>query len=278
MTDFIAAARSARAQLSQGLAALQEPDVPEQLLDAAQPIAQAMGALHRIEASGGAELARDAQAALLSTRQALSMLQTESTHPAVDQALEAIAGSLGLVHELNELASAALRPPPLPQPQQQPPASAIPPTQPSGGYARPEPQHEPPRQYTEQPAGAREPPAREVHPPGEALRVEAELGAHSQSNFYKGLSGNDVIESGGIFIATYRIPVVGRDVLIKVTLPGGYEFEAMGVVKWTRDAPRSGAPDAPPGFGAKFTQISPDGRQLVQRYVRNREPLFHDDP
>jgi len=109
-----------------------------------------------------------------------------------------------------------------------------------------------------------------------ALRVEAELGAHSATNFYKGLSGNDVIDSGGIFIATYQIPPIGQDLIIKVSLPGGYEFEAMGIVKWTRDAPNSGA-DAPPGFGAQFTQISPEGRQLVYRYVRNREPLFHDD-
>jgi hypothetical protein len=109
-----------------------------------------------------------------------------------------------------------------------------------------------------------------------AIRVEAELGAHSATNFYKGLSGNDVIDSGGIFIATYQIPDIGQDVLIKVSMPGGYEFEAAGVVRWTRDMPHSGA-DAPPGFGAQFTQISPEGRQLVYRYVRNREPLFHDD-
>ena len=34
---------------------------------------------------------------------------------------------------------------------------------------------------------------------------------------------------------------------------------------------------AQPGFGAQFTQITPEARQLVYRYVRNREPLFHDD-
>jgi hypothetical protein len=120
-------------------------------------------------------------------------------------------------------------------------------------------------------------PAQGAAPRGKGpLRVEAELGAHSTTNFYKGLSGNDVIDSGGIFIATYQIPPIGQDVVIKVSLPGGYEFEAMGVVKWTRDAPLSGA-DAPPGFGAQFTQITPEGRQLVYRYVRNREPLFHDD-
>jgi hypothetical protein len=120
-------------------------------------------------------------------------------------------------------------------------------------------------------------PAAVARPPGGApMRVEAELGAHSATNFYKGLSGNDVIDSGGIFIATYQIPQIGQDLIIKVSLPGGYEFEALGVVRWTRDMPHSGA-DAPPGYGAQFTQISPEGRQLVYRYVRNREPLFHDD-
>jgi hypothetical protein len=64
--------------------------------------------------------------------------------------------------------------------------------------------------------------------------------------------------------------------MIKVSMPGGYEFEALGVVRWTRDAPNSGA-DSSPGYGAQFTQISQEGRQLVYRYVRNREPLFHDD-
>ena len=32
-----------------------------------------------------------------------------------------------------------------------------------------------------------------------------------------------------------------------------------------------------PGFGAQFTEITPEARQLVYRYVRNREPMFHDD-
>jgi uncharacterized protein (TIGR02266 family) len=111
---------------------------------------------------------------------------------------------------------------------------------------------------------------------GKALAIDAELGAHSSTNFYKGLSGNDVIDSGGLFVATYQIPDIGSTVQLKVSLPGGYEFEALGIVRWTRDAPHSGL-DSPPGFGVQFTQISPEGRQLVYRYVRNREPLFHDD-
>jgi Tfp pilus assembly protein PilZ len=114
---------------------------------------------------------------------------------------------------------------------------------------------------------------------GPNARVDAELGAHSPSNFYKGLAGNDVVEHGGIFIATYKIPRVGQTLIVHVSMPGGYEFDAAAVVRWTRETVDSSSQghSAPPGFGAQFTQIAPEARQLIYRYVRNREPLFHDD-
>jgi Tfp pilus assembly protein PilZ len=104
--------------------------------------------------------------------------------------------------------------------------------------------------------------------------IEAALGAHSVTNFYKGLSGNDIIEHGGLFVGTYMLPKLGSPVRLRVSLPGGYEFEALGVVKWRREA---GEGDAQPGFGANFTQISAEAKQLIYRYVRNREPIFYDD-
>jgi uncharacterized protein (TIGR02266 family) len=111
-------------------------------------------------------------------------------------------------------------------------------------------------------------------PPGTNMQlIPADLGAHSSTNFYKGLSGNDIIDHGGLFISTYVPPKIGTPVRLKVSLPGGYEFEANAVVKWTRE---SGG-DGEPGFGARFTAITPEARQLVYRYVRNREPLFYDD-
>jgi hypothetical protein len=115
--------------------------------------------------------------------------------------------------------------------------------------------------------------------PGGGIHVEAALGAHSPTNFYKGLSGNDVIDSGGIFVATYQIPDLGTNLSMTVSMPGGYEFAAQAVVAWTREAPMSSVAghEVPPGFGARFTEISQEGRQLVYRYVRNREPLFYDD-
>ncbi len=113
--------------------------------------------------------------------------------------------------------------------------------------------------------------------PGPEMGVTtAELGAHSPSNFYKGLSGNDIIEHGGLFVSTYKLPKIGQSVRLKISLPGGYEFEANAVVRWRRE-PSDAGNDAPPGFGAQFTEITPEARQLVYRYVRNREPLFHDD-
>ncbi|HWZ91185.1 MAG TPA: PilZ domain-containing protein [Polyangiaceae bacterium] len=321
MSDPVSAARAARENLSRGLSALQSPGVPPQLMSVAEPVAHAMSALHRIEASNGGAVAEAGPAALNAARQALATLQVSAgQHPAVDQALEAIAGSLSLIHQLAQAPAVspyagtmvAQNPAQAYPPQAQSPYGSGPPTQPSqaqGFQQRPEPapqvayaapaapqmwqpQPGPPAyqqpaapvyqqpaaapayaQAPAQPAAAR--PAAPAAPPG-SLRVEAELGAHSGTNFYKGLSGNDVIDSGGIFVATYQIPEIGRTLSLRVSMPGGYEFEALGIVRWTREAPNSGS-DSSPGFGAQFTQITPEGRQLVYRYVRNREPLFHDD-
>ena len=315
MSDPVTAARAARENLARGLGALQMPGVPPQLMSVAEPVAHAMSALHRIEASHGAAVAEAGPAALVAARQALATLQVSAgQHPAVDQALEAIAGSLSLIHQLAQPQAPAVSPfagtvaggqpgyqahaAPATQPSQAMAYQQRPEQAPQVAYAQPPVQQQAaapawqpqtpgypapaaPPAYAQpaaaapayaQPAAAR--PA--APPPAGALRVEAELGAHSSTNFYKGLSGNDVIDSGGIFVSTYQIPDIGQTLSMRVSMPGGYEFEAVGVVRWTREAPNSGS-DGQPGYGAQFTQITPEGRQLVYRYVRNREPLFHDD-
>src|SRR5690606_23255189 len=103
MSDPVSVARSARENLRQGLAALQAPGVPASVMQAAEPVAQAMGALHQIEASSGSALQQQAPVALEAVRRALGVLQGQPTGvPAVDQALEAVAGSLSLVHQLSQ--------------------------------------------------------------------------------------------------------------------------------------------------------------------------------
>jgi hypothetical protein len=82
-----------------------------------------MSALHRIEASRGAQIAEAGPSALAAARTALSQLQSMPTqHPAVHQAIEAIAGSLGLVHQISQQAGMGSLAP-------------VPPTKPSGAYA-----------------------------------------------------------------------------------------------------------------------------------------------
>jgi hypothetical protein len=354
VTDPISTSKSARESLARGLNALQaDPTVPPQLAELAAPIAQAMGALHQIERTQ--QLAPHADVALNHVRGALAQLQAQhANHPAVNQALEAVASSLSLVHALTRMSAgpaAGQQPQPQPQqpqpqpqqpqpqpqqppPQQQPPVrtqamqqKAAPAPQPQAApqpaYAQPNAQpNAQPRMASPQPSlpqgapsgghggmvardpfappapqqgpagGHGAPLAAAMHaqpgvggsaspsmpvpapPAGNLQLVNADLGAHSPTNFYKGLAGNDIIDHGGLFVSTYVLPKMGTPVRLKVSLPGGYEFEANAVVKWTRE---DGGDDAPPGFGAQFTQITPEARQLVYRYVRNREPIFHDD-
>jgi Tfp pilus assembly protein PilZ len=274
VSDAVTLARIARESLARGLNALQaDPNIPQRLLELAAPIAQAMGALHQIERSGGAQLGPNAQTALAHVQTALAELQAQPTqYPAVNTALEAVAGALGTVHSL----ARAVAPQPVVQaaPPVQAPVAAPAPRRPVvAPVAPPQVAAPPPRVAAAQPARA---PAQGVDPGDFATATTAELGAHSTSNFYKGLSGNDIIEHGGLFVSTYKLPKIGQSVRLRVSLPGGYEFEANAVVRWRREPSDSGN-DAPPGFGAQFTEITPEARQLVYRYVRNREPLFHDD-
>lgn len=299
MNDPVSTSRSARESLARGLNALQaDPSVPPQIVELASPIAQAMGALHQIERTQ--QLAPHADVALNHVRGALAQLQAQPpTHPAVAAALEAVATSLSLVHSLSRMANGPAQQAPA-QPktgtaamaQKAPPQAAPQPAmghQPS--FPQPAPMQQPPVQQARDPFAARDPfgapqaappagpkpatPSMPVPspPPGNLQLIGADLGAHSPTNFYKGLSGNDIVDHGGLFVSTYILPKIGTPVRLKVSLPGGYEFEANAVVKWTRED----AGDAPPGFGAQFTQITPEARQLIYRYVRNREPLFHDD-
>ena len=298
MSDVVTLARAARESLARGLNALQaDPRVPPQLVELAAPIAQAMGALHRIEASGGAQVGPNAQAALVAVQSALASLQAQPpTQPAVAAAMEAVAGALGSIHALARGGGPQAAPAPvaLPQPPaagyaQAPEYAPVPAPQPMAmppqqqAYAQPQqaapaygyaPQ-QPPMQQA--PTPQRGPYPAQAGPAGGGFEVvAAELGAHSPSNFYKGLSGNDIVDHGGLFVSTYKLPKLGNAVRIRVSLPGGYEFEANAVVRWRREPSDSGS-DAPPGFGAQFTEITPEARQLVYRYVRNREPMFHDD-
>lgn len=237
-------ARGARESLGRGLEALQAAGAPPALLKVAEPLARALGILVRIEQNPSTCDGAAAEPALQALREGLRLLQLPEhvEHPAAERAMTAVAETLGAAVALSEeLAASAASP-----------ARAAPPAEKGNGSPN-----------------VNDPPLR---------AVEAALGAHSATNFYKGLAGGDIVSSGGLFVATYQVPEVGQKLLLKVSMPGGYEFEATGVVAWTRDVQLSStASGATPGFGAQFSEITDEGRGLIKRYVRNREPLFHDD-
>jgi hypothetical protein len=240
--DTAQLAHRARLSLAKALEAMQAPQAGDSLLGVAAPLAKAMNLCVQLEAGGSAAHSVDVQGLLGHIREALERLQLpeNQAHSAlVATATAAVAEALGAVHELSRVPK--------------PPAPS------SSTAAAPPSEVKPPE------------------PSGDVLRVEAALGAHSPSNFYKGLSGNDVVSAGGIFIATYQVPALGQRLQIKVSLPGGYEFEAQGVVAWRREADMSTtASGASPGFGARLTQVSAEGQRLIERYSKNREPWFYD--
>lgn len=303
----------------------------------AATIAQAMGALHQLERAR--QLTPHASQALGHMRAALAQLQSQVTeHVAVENAMEAVATALSLIHGLvhappppEAVPASPQRSPGIAAPAASPPAMVTAPPQdklataaaapvacanapavvsPPAATSAPEGREAPvacanapqPASQTQSPSVALASPSlrgatgnspiSERLPLSVSIRpatpsmpvpappsanlpvVSADLGAHSPTNFFKGLSGNDLIEHGGLFVATYVLPPLGSAIRLRVSLPGGYEFQANAIVKWLRD---DGGSQAPPGFGAQFTAITPEAKQLVYRYVRNREPLFHDD-
>src|ERR1019366_5723356 len=115
-----------------------DPNVPQRLLELAAPIAQAMGALHQIERSGGVQLNPNAPTALAHLQTAMAELQaTPPQHAAVATALEAVAAALGNVHTLARAAAqpAAMYAPPPPAGHPGPPAAECEPAGPSPACA-----------------------------------------------------------------------------------------------------------------------------------------------
>jgi Tfp pilus assembly protein PilZ len=109
---------------------------------------------------------------------------------------------------------------------------------------------------------------------GNAPRFDAAIDFQSPSNFYRWRSNGDVVNEGGVFIATRRkVPNLGQEVIVRVTLPGGVELEARAVVEWARP-PGNEAVVA--GFGARFVDLPTYARQLIDHFVARREPLVFE--
>jgi uncharacterized protein (TIGR02266 family) len=102
------------------------------------------------------------------------------------------------------------------------------------------------------------------------LPLEVEIGLHSETNFYTGLSQD--ISAGGIFVATHELMDIGTQVSVSFALPAVGEIKADGTVVWVRQ-PLEGKP----GIGIRFEKLGADERALIERFTEERPPLYHDE-
>lgn len=101
------------------------------------------------------------------------------------------------------------------------------------------------------------------------VKIEVDVGMHSDSHFFTGLSGD--LSEGGVFVATYRAVPVGSKLELDLPLPDG-TIRVLGVVRWTRPA----SDDAKPGIGVAFEQLAEEDRKRIAKFCAEREPLYFD--
>ena len=307
-----AEARQGREALGKALEALQQDeDVPKEVLGIIQNVAKSVGALFEAEyASTEPDGKACVKSALGTLSQTLALLQdVKSEHSGVQSATERIADVVTILFPLTNKPSGrpgagsqrpasqrpasqrpgstppaqrspaqrspASAPPASAPPASAPPASAPPAPQPLVPSNRPSTRPLSSRPVSGPPApiptSLLPPPA--PIPTGGRQPVEANLGATTQSNFYVGFSGE--IAHGGVFLATYEALPKDTSVSMLVTLPGGFEFECDGYVRFVRD-PMDFMSESEPGMGIQFEGLSDEARDLVLRFIRKRPPIFYD--
>jgi uncharacterized protein (TIGR02266 family) len=112
--------------------------------------------------------------------------------------------------------------------------------------------------------------------PEVASDLDVEVGLHTETNFYTGLTQD--ISAGGVFVATDQIRPVGELITLRFSLPDcPTPIVAHAEVRWTRDADPLSEPDVTPGMGLRFLELSEEARAAINRFTTQRESLFYDD-
>jgi uncharacterized protein (TIGR02266 family) len=257
-----AAAAQCRTMLGTVLETLQrDPKVPPDVMSVASNIAQAVGALFEAErASSDVDGKASVRHAMGTLSQTMALLQdVRGAHAGIDNATRTLAEVMGKLYPLGQ--SQSLRPSRGPSaPSQQPPSQAAV----ALGTASTAPMAQP---------AAR---AKSIAPApiatGPREKLEANVGATTESNFFVGFSGD--ISEGGVFVATYLTLDVGALAEVLVTLPGGFEKTIPGTVRFVRDPMDM---ESEPGIGVRFDRLDDEARKLILRFISKRPPLFYDE-
>ncbi len=251
-------AAESRALLGTALEALQkDPKIPKEVLAVAENLAGAVGALFEAEkAKSDLDGKSSVKHAMGSLSQTMALLQdVKSDHEGILIATKALAT---VMSKLYPLATVPTMRPSAPAPHASPTQVANAPTV----------QAAPSAAQRAAAAQAAKPAVRS----GPREKLEANVGATTESNFFVGFSGE--ISEGGVFIATYATFPIGTPVEVLVTLPGGYESTILGTVRFVRDPMDM---DSEPGIGVRFESLTPQQRELALRFITKRPPLFYDE-
>jgi uncharacterized protein (TIGR02266 family) len=108
----------------------------------------------------------------------------------------------------------------------------------------------------------------------ESLDVEAHVTLDSDTHFFAGFT--DDIGEGGVFVQSWIPKKVGDQLTLRMTLQDDEQpIDTVGEVRWVRPFDRSS--DAPPGYGIAFLDLSPEDRRRIDKFLKQRKPLFYDD-
>jgi uncharacterized protein (TIGR02266 family) len=257
-----AQAAESRKLLGSALEALQkDPNIPKDVLAIAENIAGAVGALFEAEkATSDLDGKASVKHAMGSLSQTMALLQdVKISHPGITEATNALAQVMSKLYPLAQVPTVRPSNPAIAKTV----AASIPASSanaPSKGAAA---------------LGSVRPAASKASAKpidrGPREKLEANVGATTESNFFVGFSGE--ISEGGVFIATYTTLAVGAAVEVLVTLPGNYQFTVPGDVRFVRDPMDM---DSEPGIGVGFESLPHEHRELILRFVRKRPPIFFD--
>jgi uncharacterized protein (TIGR02266 family) len=262
-------AAESRALLGTALEALQkDPKIPKEVLAVAENLAGAVGALFEAEkASSDVDGKSSVKHAMGSLSQTMALLQdVKSDHDGILIATKALAT---VMSKLYPLATVPTMRPSAPVPHASPTQVAQLASAPTV-QAAPSAAPKAAAPKSAAPAQAAKPAVAVKAGPREKL--EANVGATTESNFFVGFSGE--ISEGGVFIATYATFPIGTPVEVLVTLPGGYESTILGTVRFVRDPMDM---DSEPGIGVRFEGLTAQQRELALRFITKRPPLFYDE-
>ena len=102
--------------------------------------------------------------------------------------------------------------------------------------------------------------------------VDLDVTLDSAHNFYAALATN--LSADGVFVSTHILQPIGMRCQLTIHVPGRAKpIKGVGEVRWVRG--RTGPEEAPPGMGLQFVELEPGDRDLVEAFLRQREPLVH---